>query len=254
MSEDARYVLKAVYPDALVDELIKAYSEAKRNFYLGGHRLSAVAGGRFCEGAFRILQYQVSGKFTPLGRSLDTEKVISNLSSQSASDHPKSVRVYIPRALRVVYDIRNNRDAAHLADGIDSNLQDATLVVSVLDWVLAELIRVSKGATPEKSLALIESLVVRKVPSVQDFGDFQKVLRSDLRARERVLVLLYRKGGRWVAYAELYEWMPQSMRSNLRRTVRMLDQKALVHAENERLAITYTGEKAVESKGLLDPL
>ena len=40
----------------LVDELLLSYEEAKRNFHLGGHRLNAVEGGRFCEAAFRILQ------------------------------------------------------------------------------------------------------------------------------------------------------------------------------------------------------
>ena len=30
--------------------------------------------------------------------------------------------------LRVVYDIPNKRDAAHLTDGIDPNVQDVTIV------------------------------------------------------------------------------------------------------------------------------
>jgi hypothetical protein len=41
---------------------------------------------------------------------------------------PDSIRLHIPRTFRVIYDIRNKRDAAHLGDGIDPNLQDSTLV------------------------------------------------------------------------------------------------------------------------------
>jgi len=41
--------------------------EAKRNFYLGGLRLSAVEGGRFCEATFRLLQQRTTGKFNALG-------------------------------------------------------------------------------------------------------------------------------------------------------------------------------------------
>jgi hypothetical protein len=51
--------LAATLDSALVDELLDAYEEAKSNYYLGGLRLSAVEGGRFCEAAFRLLQQRV---------------------------------------------------------------------------------------------------------------------------------------------------------------------------------------------------
>ena len=66
-------------PEQLVDELLVAYVETKRNFYLGGLRLSAVEGGRFSESAFRILQEKTSGKYTPLNKRLDSEKIILEL-------------------------------------------------------------------------------------------------------------------------------------------------------------------------------
>ncbi|MET4922130.1 hypothetical protein P3L51_07145 [Streptomyces sp. PSRA5] len=254
MSDSARAVLNSTYPTHLVDELIASYREAKMNFYRGGHRLSAVEGGRFCEAAFRILEQITSGSHTPLGESLDTQNVISRAAAQPKDRHPKSVRIYIPRALRVVYDIRNSRNAAHLSDEIDANLQDATLVTSVLDWVVAELVRLGKGTTPEEAQRLIVDLVTRQVPGVQDFGNFQKILRADMRASDRVLVLLYRRGAQGVAYPDLLQWMPSSMRSNLRRTVRTLDAKALVHVTDETVWITYAGHRAVESRRLLEPL
>ncbi|WP_228924998.1 hypothetical protein [Streptomyces sp. DH7] len=246
-------VLNAQYEPSLVKELLAAYELAKRNYYLGGHRLSAVEAGRFCEAAYRILESRTSGTFTPLGANLDTEKVSRRLLSYSGAEHPKSVRVHVPRALRVVYDIRNSRDAAHLADGVDSHLQDATLVVGVLDWVLAEFVRLG-GTSPEDTRKLIEGLVTRKIPVVQEFGTFQKVLRPDLRASDFVLVLLHQRGPKGAEFSELAHWLPHGMRPNLRRTVRLLSEKALVHTEDQVARITYTGEKSVESRGLLDPL
>jgi hypothetical protein len=47
--------LKAKFDGTLVDELLAAHRDAKTNFYLGGLRLSAVEGGRFCEAAYRLL-------------------------------------------------------------------------------------------------------------------------------------------------------------------------------------------------------
>ena len=160
----------------LVDELLAAYVEAKRNFYLGGLRLSAVEGGRFSEAALRILQERTTGKFTPLNKQIKSDTIILELSNLPAGSHPDSLRLHIPRALRVVYDIRNSRDAAHLADGIDPNLQDATLVVSVLDWVLAEFVRLYHSVSANEAQRIVENLVTRRAPAVQDFNGFLKVL------------------------------------------------------------------------------
>jgi len=75
-----------------------------------------------------------------------------------------------------VYDIRNKRNAAHLADGIDPNFQDATLVVSVVDWILAELIRLNHSVPPDEAKKIVETIVARSAPIVQDFDGFLKVL------------------------------------------------------------------------------
>src|SRR5437879_1379666 len=160
----------------LVSELLEAHAEAKRNFYLGGLRLSEVEGGRFCEAAFRLLQSIAFWAYTPLGKSLDTDKLIERLRSLPSATFVDAVRLHIPRALRLVYDIRNNRDAAHLADGIDPNLQDATLVVGVIDWVLAEFIRLYHNVSANKAQELVEETVTRSAPIVQDFKGFLKVL------------------------------------------------------------------------------
>src|SRR6266704_4255579 len=142
----------------LVDELLDAHEEAKRNFYLGGLRLNAVEGGRFCEAAFRLLEQISTGRFTPLGKKLNTEGLIQRLGSlpTTVSD---SVRLHIPRALRVVYDIRNKRDAAHLADSIDPNLQDATVVIGILDWVLAEFVRLYHSVGPAEAQLIVSAIV-----------------------------------------------------------------------------------------------
>ncbi|WP_159079572.1 hypothetical protein [Plantactinospora sp. BC1] len=246
-------LLEEAYDTALVKELLLAYDEAKRNFYLGGHRLSAVEGGRFCEAAYRILELRTKGAFTPIGEVLDTEKVAKQLSGLPSSGFPKSLRIYIPRALRVVYDIRNSRDAAHLADGVDPNLQDATLVVSILDWVLAEFVRLGAGSSSKDIQAMIDGLVTRQIPVVQIFGRYPKVLRTDLRAGEFVLVLLYHAGAAGVPIPDLLAWIPSSMRANLRRTLRTLETKALVHLDGEVALITYAGQRVVEAKRLFDP-
>ncbi|NED88982.1 hypothetical protein G3I76_54060, partial [Streptomyces sp. SID11233] len=140
-----REVLVRTHPESLVDELIAAYGEAKTTYYAGVYRLSSVAGGRFCEAAYRLLEEIVDGRHTALGDGLNTSRLQDRL-ARSPHTHDRAVRHFIPRALRVAYDVRNNRGVAHLAAEIDSNVQDATLVVTILDWVLAEFVRLSGSA------------------------------------------------------------------------------------------------------------
>ena len=185
--------LASALPSRLVDELLEAHAEAKRNLYLGGLRLSEVEGGRFCEAAFRLLEQITQGSFTPLGTQLNTDRTIQRLENLAKGSHPDAVRIHIPRALRLVYDIRNKRDAAHLGDGIDPNLQDATLVTSVLDWVLAEFIRLYHNVSADVAQQLVSQIVTRAVPVVQDFNGFLKILKPNLAVSDHCLVLLYQR-------------------------------------------------------------
>ena len=237
----------------LVDELLAAYQEAKRNFYLGGLRLSAVEGGRFCEAAFRMLQQRTKGGYDPLGKQVDTDALIKFLSNIPAAQQPDSIRLHIPRALRVVYDIRNKRDNAHLGDGIDPNLQDASLVVGVLDWVLAEFVRLYHAVTPDEARYMVDSIVTRVAPAVEDFDGFLKVLRTDLSASDFVLLLLYQRGAYGATLTELQSWVRPKMLANLRRTLNSLsNDKAYVHEGTAKFQITRSGQRYVETRRLMD--
>src|SRR4051794_14439127 len=111
MKSAIRASLVAAYDGVLVDELLAAYEDAKKNYYLGGLRLSEVEGGRFAEAAFRMLQQETSGNFTPLGKQLPrTDTLIEDLEKLPSAKHPDAVRIHIPRSLRLVYDIRSKRD------------------------------------------------------------------------------------------------------------------------------------------------
>lgn len=238
----------------LVHELLEAHSEAKRNFYLGGLRLSAVEGGRFCEAAFRLLEYETRNKkFTPLTRSLpSTDKLILDLSNLDGSKYNDSIRLHIPRSLRLVYDIRNKRDTAHLGDGIDPNLQDATLVIGVLDWVLAEFIRLYHDVPANEASKIVDGIVKRVAPVVQDFGGFLKILNPKLQVSEHCAVLLYQRGEDGATYDELDKWARPKMRANLRRTLdALVEKKDHAHFDGSRYFITRSGELYVEQEGLI---
>jgi hypothetical protein len=249
---EIRTGLERAYPRNLVTELLDAYREAKESFYLGGLRLSEVEGGRFCEAAYRLLEHRAFGAHTPIGTQLDTDGLARRLANVPASDQPDAIRLHIPRGLRMVYDIRNKRDAAHLGDGIDPNDQDASLVTGILDWVLAEFVRLHHDVDADRAQQIVAGLVARRVPIVEDFDGFLKILRPDLGARDRCLVLLVQRGRSGATLQELSAWVPPPMRKNLKRTMlALVDDKTWVHEARGRFYVTRSGIQEVERRQLI---
>ena len=187
--------LTASLDPAVVERVLKTYEEIKTNYYLGGHRLSAVEAGRFCEAVVRLLQQHATGAFTPLAAKLEVERELRRI--ESGSSH-ESVRLHIPRVIRVVYGIRNKRDNAHLNDGIDPNIQDSTLIADSCDWIMAELVQLHHNVSPAKATTIVQDLVSKKAPLIQDFEGYLKVLDP--------------VGRRSPSLASLPMWAPRSNR------------------------------------------
>jgi hypothetical protein len=241
-------------PTELVTEALDAFSEAKRRYHLGDYRPQAVDGGRFSEAVGRIFQWATSGSYTPLGSStFKMDAAIKSAESAAPSTTATdAMRLHIPRSVRVIYDIRNRRNTAHLRDGIDPNIQDASLVVANMGWIMAELVRHFHNVSPAEAQQLIEGLVSREVPMIQEFNGFPRLLKT-LGASDHCLVILY-WAGRALTKAELLAWITPSMRKNLPRTLRGLHDRHLVHFEGDSSEITRVGQRYVEAEGLIEPV
>jgi hypothetical protein len=97
----------------------------------------------------------------------------------------------------------------------------------------------------------IEGLVSRKVPVIEDFDGFLKVLNPSLQVRPYVLVLLYERGKAGASFAELEKWVRPTMRGNLRRTLSSMVDAAVIH-ENDAgtFILTKLGRQEVETRNL----
>ncbi|MEW1827355.1 hypothetical protein [Streptomyces sp. NPDC088196] len=237
-------------PNELVDELIDSFSEAKRRFYRDDLRPSVIEGGRFSEVVFRILQWATTQNYTAIGNTLPSvDRMVVTLQNAQGSD---SVRLHIPRTLRLIYDVRNKRDIAHLADGIDPNVQDASLVIRNMEWVVAELVRLFHNVPPAEAHGIIADLVSKDVPLIQVFDGFPRILKQ-LRASDHFLVLLYWRGPDGATLDELRKWARPPMRTQARRTLNRLDGKDLIHLQQDVYMLTHLGEREVEDRKLLEP-
>jgi hypothetical protein len=210
-----------------------------------------LAGGRFSEAVLRLLEWTTTGGYVPLvDPKFKAETIINKLAALSAGSYSESVRLHIPRAVRVIYDIRNKRNTAHLSDGIDPNTQDATLVVSTMGWVLAELVRIHHSVSPQEAQVVIDGLVTREVPMIQVFDGHPRLLKT-VGVSDHVLILLYWAGQVAVPRSVLAGWLVPSMRKNLTRTLNNLHSKNLVHFADSAAQLTFLGQRDVEQRRLV---
>ena len=241
-------------PEPLVDEFLASYVETKRRFHLGDHRPQEVEGGRFSEAVFRVLQHACGQPVTPIGMSLPgVDQLLPRF--ESVASQPDSIRIHIPRTLRLIYDIRNRRDAAHLSDSIDPNLQDATLVVNNMDWVMADLVRLYHGVSADEAQRIIEELVTKEVPAIQEI-DGQPVILADLKPRDQAMLILYRAGANGSSLDDLARSLRVPRKADLKSRLLALDKLKLVlaHPGTGQFHITAKGVHYVEANRFASPL
>ena len=123
--------------------------------------------------------------------------------------------------------------------------------MSNLDWVLAEFVRIYHGVSPQKTQGIIERIVARKAPAVEDFNGFLKVLRPKLQVSDYALLTLFEAGKAGATYQQIEAWVQPKMRANLRRALdRLVNNQATVHFNSGSYFITKLGIAEVEAKGL----
>jgi len=78
--------IAAGVPADLIDEVLDAFAEAKRRFYRQDLRPSEIEGGRFSEAVFRVLQWDTTQKYTPIGKTLPkVDSLITTLQNAQGS-------------------------------------------------------------------------------------------------------------------------------------------------------------------------
>lgn len=240
--------LQAVLPAPLVRRLLDAHVDLKQNFHMSRYRPSELEAGRFSEAAIRAAQHLATGKHVLLTKPLPRfDKLITDLANVPSASAHESVRLHIPRALWSVYGVRNRRDVGHIGGDVNPNRADAHFVVAVCDWVLAELVRLTYGCSLAEAQALVDDLVERETPIIQEFDGFLKVLRPDLSTPDKIMAILYRKGTEGATCQEIKLWLKGTKGGTIDVALSRLEHdKAHIHRADGLCRITKAGAKYVE--------
>lgn len=238
-------------PSDVVGALLDEYENCKSRFFLADFRPQAVDAGRFCEAVVRIIEHASTGQHTSLSDELKVESTLRGLENDTSLDD--GLRLHIPRAIRMVYGFRNKRNTTHLKDGIDPNLMDATFIVGVVDWIVAELIRLYHNIAAQDAQGLINGVVTKKLPLIEEVDEHPVFLRK-VSGKEHVLALLYWTPSGRATKAQLRGWLPSGgKRSNFANYIKKLSEDAMVHVSGDDIVLLAPGKVEVQESGFLQP-
>jgi hypothetical protein len=162
--------------------------------------------GKFVEALLKAAAVHCGVSFET-GRKFKADKLMNDLSQLSHGSFNDSLRLLIPRACRVVYDIASNRGARHDPDEVDPNSMDANVVMPLVSWLLAEAIRfVQKGAVdPAAAAGMVESLTERRYSVVEKIEGRVYLHAAKKSAVEVALVVLAQRHPKRMAPVDLIE-------------------------------------------------
>jgi hypothetical protein len=223
------------------DAILNRYSSSKTAYRSQDWEKCLLQGGKFCEEVMKAIHYIRTG-----------EKVSSiSLESESAEllkrhDIADSLRLLIPRAVRVLYDLRSRRGGAHTS--FNPNAMDSLFSISIVDWILAELVHLLCTSNPEESMKFATNVTAKAIPFAERFGEDVLVLLKGLSASKEIALILYAKYPERIKTGELFKWMNNHTKTNIRISLGNLQKARLVHTNSDGTVLTAAGIKFVEDE------
>jgi len=233
-------------PDGLRKPLLEEYREITKNYAEHRWKPSELSGGHFCEIVYTILDGYGSGTYASKpSKPQDFPTACRKLEAYKSS--PRSFQILIPRMLPALYEVRNNRGVGHAGGDVDPNHMDATLVMSMCNWIMAELVRVLHALpSTEAAQAIVDNLAERRIPLVWQSGQTKRVLDSKVALRDQILLLVASSPGP-VSVADLISWCDYKNKTYFLKLLRALHATRMVELSTaeELVEILPPGSKHV---------
>src|ERR1700737_523048 len=235
-------------PPGLRDPLLSEYRSITSAYVRGGWKLTSLDAGRFCEIVFSILEGALTGTYPSEPRKpprfVDACRALENRPRVSVGDYSRRLR--IPRGLAGIYEIRNNRNVGHVGGDVVANKMDALFVRESTSWVLCELVRVFHAISTAEAQRAVDTLTDRQRPLVWEHEGIRRVLKPEMPAADRTLLLLYGLTS-WCDVSTLAGWV--KYKNNFRgQILNGLGDEAMIEFDpkGDRVVITPRGAARAE--------
>ena len=245
MPPEAIALVKVAFSNAfgsdITTKLIAYFLDGKQKLFFGDWENSCVKFGKFSEVVLIALNYKNTGQVI---QKVDLDTIVRELEQSPKGKLHDSLRLYIPRAIRAIYDIRSNRDAAHQSLYFDANHSDAIYVAGVATWIFVELFRLFSGLSPSDAELCAENILEKELPFVERIGEDLVVYEKD--ALSHFLAMLYvSSGGLEKKYvnAQLGRYFSAGRLTQVQSEA---EQDKLVILQGKTYKLTSLGRKTVE--------
>lgn len=207
----------AALPPTLAQDLLDAYAEVVTNFAEHRWEPAELNGGKLCEAVYTIMDGYMSGAYEQRANKPKNMPSACNALENKYTTAARSPRIQIPRMIVALYEIRNNRGVGHAGGDVNPNQMDATAVLYMSKWLMAELVRLLHGLTTQQATEVVDALVEREVSIVWKWGDKRRVLRTGMTQKQQVLLLL--AGVTEAKETDLADWVEHKRVTDLRKNV-----------------------------------
>lgn len=243
---DPRLAFSAL-PGGLAGDLLDAYAQIVTNYAERRWEPSELNGGKLCEAVYSVVQGYLSGSYPQ--RASKPRNMVDACAAleKSYPQANRSPRIQIPRMVVALYEIRNNRGVGHAGGDVNPNEMDATAVLYISKWLMAELVRLLHGLTTDEATELVEALVEREVSLVWKWDDKRRVIKTGLTLRQQTLLLL--SSVNTASESELCGWLEHKRPADLRKDVlRPMHRSKLLDFDetNDELRLLPPGVAAAE--------
>ena len=170
-------------PKELAADLVNSFFEIRQDVLT--RTLGRVSAGKFVETVVQVLQHRSTGTFESRP---DVERFLAR-NVENLTQLDDGLRVCASRIARGAYAVRNRRNIAHKA-AVDPNGYDLEYLFSSARWILAELLRQTKGLSMDEAGRLIEIMHAPNKRVVEEI-DGCRLVHGDFNTREEIIVLLH---------------------------------------------------------------
>jgi hypothetical protein len=244
--------LSSRIPSEILNNLIDEYQTIKRRFALRQYQPTELSGGRFGECVVRLIEHLQHGVYTPFGSHIQNSTSILNSISNNTM-YPETIRHFIPKLTRIMLDVRNRRDVAHVGGEVSPNYSDSLFVCHSADWMLTELLRAFYSCSVEEAKRMVAAINQVRVPIVAEVDGFVRIQNTKLDASEKTLVVLYYKLPAKVRDLDIARWIEYTNTSRYKNEIlAKLHGSALIHYDKALCTLLPKGVAHVEKNIPLD--
>lgn len=176
--------LSSQLPKDILTTLLDEYQHIKQQLFLGKFQPAELNTARFSECILRLIEFLDIGSYTAFGKQLDTQKIINRVTNNIGLS--EGIRFFIPQLTKVLLDIRNKRNVAHVGGEVNPNYSDSLFVSHSADWILIELIRNYHTNSIDEARKIIKSIAETKIPVIAEVGDFIRVQNTKLKTDQKL--------------------------------------------------------------------